>query len=140
MSDTPLDGPSHETLANLHAMLPSFIKGLRRKQVIGKGNPASVIRPGKVCKVCGLLFDKVSMPADAEVSIVPALCKTCEPMLEEGYTALVCGEDYAIIKSDRLKDWAGQIIHISANVMEKLKHERNGSEVTIKRRDPAGEA
>lgn len=140
MSTEHNTGPSHETLANLHAMLPSFIKGLRKKRVVGRGRPASVIRPRKVCKVCGLLFDKVSMSSADEVSIVPALCENCEPMLAEGYTALVCGEDYAIIKSERLKDWAGQIIHISANVMEKLKHERNGSEVTIKRRDPAGEA
>lgn len=140
MSETPLDGPSHETLANLHAMLPSFIKGLRKKRVVGKGRPASVIRPRKVCKVCGLLFDKVSMPADAEVSIVPALCQLCEPMLEGGYTALVCGEDYAIIKSERLKDWAGQIIHVSAHVMDALKNERNGAKVSIKRRNPAGEA
>lgn len=124
MSDTPPNtGPSHETLANLKAMMPSFIKGLRKKKIIGRGIPAQIKRPRKCCKVCGLLFDHVMMSPSAELEIKGALCETCEPLLNDGYAALVCGEKFAIIKSPGLSSWAGEIKQVSPHVMEAVEKE-----------------
>lgn len=131
MSDQPNTGPSPETLANLKAMLPSFIKGLAKKKILGKGIQAQVRRPRKCCKVCGLLFDYTFLSPSAELEIKPDLCKTCGPMLKEGYTALVCGEKYAIVKSPAFESWAGEIIRISPHVMEAVEKQAGIAKLKI---------
>lgn len=139
MSDTPPNtGPSHETLANLHAMMPSFIKGLKKKAVFGKGRPAAVSRPRKVCKVCGLLHDHAMLSPTAELEIKSDLCETCGPMLKDGYAALVCGEKYAIIKCDALKDWAGTIKQVSPNVMDAVEKNISESKTRINGNERTG--
>lgn len=123
MSDQPNTGPSHETLANLHAMLPSYIKGLEKKKIGGKGIPAVIRRPRKCCKVCCRMFDHTWASPSAEMEVKPCLCRTCGPALRHGYVALVCGDKYALIKSPRFKDDAGEIIQISPYVMEAVEKE-----------------
>ena len=124
MSDTPPNpGPSHETLANLKAMMPSFIKGLQKGKIGGKGRPALARRPRKVCPVCGLLHDHAMLSPYAELEIKSETCATCGPMLKEGYAALVCGEKYALVKCHALADWAGTIKQVSPHVMEKVEKE-----------------
>lgn len=123
MSDQQNTGPSHEILANLKAMLPSYIKGLAKKKIGGKGIPAVIRRPRKCCKVCCRTFDHVWAAPTAELELKPGLCKTCRPLLKDGYVALVCGDKYAIIKSPHLKDAGGEIIRISPHVMESVEKE-----------------
>jgi hypothetical protein len=121
MTDEPLPGPKRETLLNLKAMLPSFIEGMAKKRAVGRGVPAQVRRPKKVCKVCGLLFDHVMMKLTDETNIESSLCNPCQKQLDEGWTALVCAEKYAIVRAKALSDWAGQIKRVSPNVMEALE-------------------
>ena len=137
MSDTaPNTGPSHETLAKRKAMMPSFIKGIAQKTAVGKGRPALISRPRKVCKVCGLLYDHAMLSPTAELEIKSDLCKTCGPLLKVGYVALVCGEKYALVKCQKyLESWSGTIKQVSPNVMESVEKEfgeiklkNNGSE------------
>lgn len=130
MSDQPNDtGPSHETLANLNSMMPSFINGLKKKKIVGKGKPALVRRPRKVCKVCGLLHDHAMLSPSEEIEIHPTLCDTCGPMLESGYAALVCGEQYAMIKCPRMEDWAGRIKQVSPQTMGAIEKEFGSSKL-----------
>ena len=114
--------------------MPSFIKGLVNKKIIGKGKPLQVLKPRQCCKVCGLLFDKALMPADQEQTIVQSLCETCGPLLKAGYIAFVYGSDYAIVKTDKFPEWNGKIVHTHETEMQgikklfgELKHRVNGA-------------
>ena len=128
-------GPSHETLANLSAMLPSFIKGMAKKRAFGRGKPAQVRRPQKVCKVCGLLHDHALLSPNADLEIKPANCPPCQKMLDDGQIALVCGDKYAFATSPKLSDWAGKIVHVSPHVMEAIEKEYGN----VKTKKPEGD-
>jgi len=122
MDDQPPNlGPSRETLLNLKAMMPSFIKGMAKKKVLGKGIVSAVRRPRKVCPVCGLLFDHAMIKPTEDVKIETQPCKTCDTALKDGYCALVCGDKYALLKSAELEDWAGKIKQVSPHVIESLE-------------------
>jgi hypothetical protein len=122
ISDQPESpGPSHSTLANLAAMMPSFIKGLNKKKIVGKGIPSLIRRPQKVCQVCGLLWDHAMLKATDDVHIKTQLCDSCQNMMASGCSALVCGDEYAFVKSYGLEDWAGTIKQVSAHVMASVK-------------------
>lgn len=124
MSDMPQpDGPSHETLSRLRGMLPSFIRGMVRKKLIGKGKAIQTLKPRQCCRVCGLLFDKALMPANEEQPIARSLCKTCGPLLKQGCIAFVHGNEYSIVKSAKFHEWHGKIVHVHEREMEAIKKE-----------------
>lgn len=118
MQDDQPTGPSPETLKNLAGMLPSFVKGLEEKRSIGRGTPVH-LKPRKMCKVCGRMWDKVSTKED--VLLEGAVCETCAAMFKDGCVALVCGDQFAFAKSESLKDLAGEIITIQPHNFEKIQ-------------------
>ena len=120
---SPFTGPSDETLRKLSGMLPSFVEGLAQKRAIGKGQkvPKPIRKvPSKICKVCAVLFD-LQHPSDKPIE--PGICLTCEALIKEGYVALISGEQYAFVKSERLKDLPDRIVHLQPGNMEKIKNE-----------------
>jgi hypothetical protein len=124
ISDRPESpGPSRDTLLNLKAMLPSMIKGLAKKKIVGKGVPCQIKRPRKVCTVCGLLYDHTMAKPTDDLEIKPAPCHSCQEALDAGQIALVCGDEYAFATDPKLADWKGTIVRISPYVMEAVKKE-----------------
>lgn len=113
-------GPDRETLKNLAGMLPSFVQGMEKKRALGKGKAVQIPRPTKVCKVCGLLFDKVMAAPSKEMDIHPTYCDRCDKELKSGCTAIVCGDLFAFVTSSKLMDKAGEVMHVSPNVMEAI--------------------
>lgn len=122
MSDAPqLPGPDRKTLLSLRAMLPSYIDGLAKRRIGGKGKPALVRKPRKVCKVCCVAFDHAMLRASDDTAIEGDLCERCKAHLDNGGFAIVAGGDYALLKSPEFTDWAGQIHKVSPAVMEQVK-------------------
>lgn len=119
-------GPNPDTLKHLHSMLHSFVEGLEKKRSIGKGSPV-LAKPRKICKVCGLMFDKVFTKEDVPMESVT--CDKCEHMFKDGCVAVVCGDKYAFVKSERLsggdggESLVGQIIHLQPHNMAKIEKE-----------------
>ena len=105
-------------------MLPTLNPGLSSGSIGGKGRKISIpqeTRATKVCKVCMCGFDKKAV--SSEHPITPGICESCQTTLDEGYVALVSAEKYAFVRSERLKDLAGQVINISGPGMEKIQKE-----------------
>lgn len=122
MSDQP-PGPSRDTLKNLAGMLPSFTMAMKGKKITGKGAPLKILRPRKVCPVCGDLYDKVMLPPNADLALEPKNCERCQGLLDEKWTAFTCGENYAFARSPGLVSMAGQMVQISPSVFEQLAKE-----------------
>lgn len=101
--------------------MPSFIKGLKKGKIGGKGIPALTNRPRKVCPICGLLFDHAFLKPTDDVKINAAACNSCQEALDAGQIAFVCGDEYAFAKSDKLSDMQGTIVRISPHVFEEIK-------------------
>jgi hypothetical protein len=107
------DGPSPENLRHLRGMLPSFIDGMEQGKLTGRGRPAT--RPKCACGICGHAF---MGPWGAKEEI--KTCDHCQKLLDDGYTAIVCGLQYAFIKSPRLPDMAGKVMNVKPHVMAKV--------------------
>lgn len=116
-------GPSESTLKHLAGMLPSFAKGVVERKVTGKGRkvgvPNVVVRPTKACTICLTTFDFKETPEDS--SLISEHCVRCASLLREGYIAFTSGKGFAFAKSERMKDLAGQIVKLSAEVFDKLE-------------------
>jgi hypothetical protein len=117
------NGQTPPSLANLHklaGMLPKMGKLLdqenRQQKSILIG---SVTKPRKICKICLALFDRAATTPDAVPE--PGVCKKHQKMLDEGYTAFVSGDRFAIGRSKRLADMAGQIVQVDGPTMDCLK-------------------
>lgn len=93
-----------------------MVKGLKSGK-IASGN-RKVNRARQLCKVCSKLFDFALIDGDS--AMVPGLCATCKKQLSDGYIALVQGDRYAFVKSDRLSDKAGEIIAVSQKTMDEV--------------------
>lgn len=113
-------GPSKETLAHLHGMLPSFAKGIAEKKAMGKGRKENPRVPRSVCPVCGTGFD-----FGPQVAALPKPdpCVSCKRDLDAGYTAFICDDRYIIAKSAMLADMAGKIMQLSPPVFERMAKE-----------------
>lgn len=115
-------GPSRETLLNLRAMLPSFIKGLRDRKIVGKGKPILTPRPTKCCGICGSMHAEKMMRRDVEIQIVPEHCPRCLELLASHHTAFVCGDKFVFRETaPDLKDFDGQVIRVGPHVMDELE-------------------
>lgn len=124
MSDTPPNiGPSHETLAKLAGMIPSFMRSMKKQKIVGRGTPVRISRPRKVCKVCGLLYDHAMLPPSDDIEIKPEFCATCGPLMEQGHTALVCGDKYAIVYFQGTTQFMGSIVFVKESTMEAIEKE-----------------
>ena len=74
--------------------------------------------PKKMCEICGKGFEWTTIQGPLpEVS----RCKRCDGKLKEGYIALISDNRFAFIKSESLKDKAGEIMEISPEVMEQVQ-------------------
>jgi hypothetical protein len=122
MADNP-KGPSDETLKRLAGMLPSFTKGVIERKASGKGRkvgtPNVVVRPTKVCTICLTTFDFKETPEDSRLT--GENCVRCASLLREGYIAFTSGKRFAFAKSERMKDLAGTVVKLSAEVFDKLE-------------------
>lgn len=122
MSDQPNNGPSSATLRFLRGFLPSLKKGLRDGTLRGKGKPGMVRKPRKMCKVCGLLWDYISMRADAQSKVMGEFCLECDARLKEGMIALTWADKYAFVTSSAaLNDYRGSIVHVSDHVWKAIE-------------------
>lgn len=102
-----------------------MVKGLQDKSIGGKGQKVAAKYPHKVCLVCHAAFDfREGEPIDKEKLIekehLQDPCADCKTKLDEGYIAFVHGDRFAFAKSQMLKDMAGTVQHLSANVFETL--------------------
>lgn len=108
-------------LDKLFKSLPSFVRGLATGEIGGRGRPAVRMPdpgiPSYTCDVCGINFQSKQEP-------IPGLrfCRACTASLDSGYTAVICETgDYAMLKSEALKDMAGKLLKVSPPVMAMLK-------------------
>lgn len=134
---TPVSEPLHkperpaiEQLQQLYNSLPSMAKGVAEGKIGGKGVKAPKKHPTKICKVCFKSFEWKTgdAPGQEKIIVVESMrdpCPDCDRKLKEGYTALVAGNRYAFVKSAKFMDWAGQIIHISPQVMSSVQVQFN---------------
>lgn len=106
-------------LRHLKGMLPSFAKGVREKRVFGRGKAVPVMKARKVCPVCSALFDKINTTGD--VLLETKNCERCQRYFDDGCIALVCGDEYAFVKSESLKDLPEKIVRLQPFNMEKIK-------------------
>lgn len=113
------DGPSFETLTRLQQMMPALQQ--QAKERIEKRSNFVPKKGRKLCKICCGRWDFVFTRED--VQMTAGICPTCEPLLKEGYVALICGEKYAFVKSPRLADMGGTIVPITEANMEKIEKE-----------------
>lgn len=110
-------GPSFENLLKLRDALPKLAHDLTHKKIGGKGRPV-IPQARKTCTVCCKLYDFVTTKEDVLLQPVP--CETCQKELDAGYVAMVGGDKYAFVKSKRLADLAGRVVHVPPHVMEKI--------------------
>jgi len=111
-------GPDPEFFKNLKNQLPSMKEALEKKRVFRGQVPVSEMVPKKCCRVCGRGFEWTTIQGPLpEV----ALCKRCDEKLKEGYIALISDNRFAFIKSESLKDKAGEVMEISPEVMEQVQ-------------------
>ena len=108
-------------LDKLWKALPSFVRGLAQGEIGGRGKPTVRMPdpsiPSYACDVCGITFQSKDEPKP-----LFRFCRKCDGMLKDGYTAVVCDTgDFAIIKSEALKDMAGSMVKVSPPVMAMLK-------------------
>ena len=88
----------------------------------GKGRKIPIASPGKLCSVCAKAFAWSNTPVQVPSS---EPCKECAEKLKDGCVALVCADEYAFVKSERLKDLAGKIIVIQPVNFQKIKAQFN---------------
>jgi len=122
MSDKPNTGPNLDTLRVVRQMF-NTLRDVPQQSggVVGRGK---VMRPRKVCNVCGKLWDTVFLASTEETTISTALCDACEPKLKEGLTAFICGTRYAFVNCpEALADMRGQVVSVKPHVMEQLEAE-----------------
>ena len=112
-------GPDRQTLRKLAGMMPSFIQHQEQKRKTRAGTVRRTMRPRKLCSICARLFDYVE--TTEEISMGAGHCELCAAKLKEGYTALVCADRFAFVKSDRLKDLAGTVEQVSPEVMAEVE-------------------
>lgn len=118
--ETPL-GPSESTLRHLKGMMENFVAQKKAQQTFRVGKPVAVLRPRKCCPVCGLLYDKVHMRDD--VVLDPKPCEKCEAMFRDGCIALVCGDQYAFVRSPRFEGMTEKIVHLQPQNFHRVKEE-----------------
>jgi len=131
------DAPSFGTLRKLHGMLPSLAKDLASGKMKGKGGKLAKTRPRKMCRVCCKTFDLAACPDDTPLT--PSLCDECEPVLKDGYVAIVSGDKFAFIKHESLTDLGGTVQHVSIPVFEQFQAKFEAA-VKERQKDEKGEA
>jgi len=127
----------------MKGMLPSFIKGIAEKVAIGRGIKAPKrLSPKKVCTLCTKLFDKVEVDAGKEPPLEMGRCPECEEKLKDGFVAVVAPNKLAFVKSERLKDLAGNTVQVSAENFLRIQQEylNNWAPENAHANKPAGPA
>ena len=114
--------PDPKFLQHLAGMLPSLAEGLRKKRIAGRGRPAKVQHPTKVCKICCVLHGHKFME-QAVPELKPEICEKCQKQLDEGHIAFVADRRYAFVmpRNNKMDDMKGKIVQLSGHVFDKLE-------------------
>lgn len=109
----------------MKGMLPSLAKGVVEKRTIGKGRKALMVRKAqKTCPYCTQLYDFKLFKDEESPKLEVEVCPQCKAKLDEGFVAIVAeGSKICFVKSERLKDLAGQSIRVSPENFEKIEAE-----------------
>lgn len=130
MSDQPPSGPSDATLRFLQTNLPSFVNGIAKRRLHGKGKPVNHQKPRKWCRACGTAFD--FGPMKDEDPIEKGVCDECMAKLIEGQACCTDERRFAFcVPTENLKDFAGQIVSVSPKVIDEIEKIKFGSVKTI---------
>jgi len=110
------DGPDQSWLQNLAHFIPKYVKA---KQAGMKRRGTNPRMPSHLCRICGALFGAGTV----EGSIVSSECPQCRARMNEGQSALKCGDDYAFVNSPNLRDAGGKgrFWPVKPKVMQWLK-------------------
>ena len=123
-----MPGPDKETLRQLAGMLPSVIEHAENKRILKTGS-RSLSHPHRVCVICLKTFDfKRVAPEKIERSV----CEICNISLVEGYTAIICDDKYAFVRSEALADLAGKIVSVTGPQMARIEEKH---QLQLKRRE-----
>lgn len=122
------DSPSRKTLQSLFKALPGYVKQFKKKAAAKKAMRAThATLPRKVCKICCVAFDSAYVRKDA--GIEPAICESCQKLLDSGHVALIEGMRYAFIlpKGDAMNDMKGKIVKVSTETMDAVQARKGDS-------------
>lgn len=117
-------GPNPEGLRQLAQAMPELIKAAREGKIKAGGNGKAIrvkrTQPRKLCPVCATPWDIAAV--DQNTPLKPENCEDCAKLLNEGNTALVCGDFYAFADFRSVyPELAGEIVHMEPPQMEQIK-------------------
>lgn len=107
-----------QNLERLHSSMKGYVAQKQQGQQFASGKAANI--PDKYCVVCSVVFGS----APPEEPLKPYVCGMCQQRLNEGQTAIVCGNRYGFFqKSDKLADMAGKIVRVLPATMDAFQKE-----------------
>jgi hypothetical protein len=122
-SDKELTPPSPEFLKNLMGSVKSFVKQKQQGQRFKQG--VTIPAPRKVCPICLKMHDYGNRLPESE--LIKDYCPDCLKSLKDGYTACVCDNRYAFVKSSKLAGLEGQVLKLEKPTMDLLQKEFSGN-------------